>query len=435
MESSQDLAINTLTILDDTGATIERTGCAIFNGGINVVKNIIACDVETTVLIADKAKITDCLSIKQNLYVDGNILPFTNYSTASLGNATSQWNNIHAICANITQVNSKNLSTKSIVMENMKVTTCTIDITDISAGSSIYNIVMETGVTIINLTSTFDIDRLVTLTLPLPSIGTNHDIKKIIFKQNKCNNIKWIYNTDEFILGNSYEQIFDLININGLWRFVNYTDADKKVILDNANDIDAIQITQTAHDTSLNLLKSRIDSLIDFNNFLSVSDSSENTILDFVDKNIEIANDISGIHTSINTITTTLTYVNGIATLNATELASLKTNLNANITDLSSNLVITNNVVNVFKSVTDITFNNINAKLLCIDSSIANLTLKSSEAILDIRRARELIDLVDKKVCDHIANTDAKMAFLNDSIKHLNEKMDLILNNCGIHFH
>jgi hypothetical protein len=273
------------------------------------------------------------------------------------------------------------------------------------------------------------------MTLPNPTFGTNHDIKRLIFKQNKSNNIKWIYNTTEYILGNGYEQIFDLINIDGTWRFVNYTDADKQMILDNATDIDDLQAVQVLHDTSLNTLKCRVDSLVDFNNFLSITDSSETTILDFVDKNAEIADDIVGLRTSVNTIASTLACVNGLVTTNASELTSLKTSLNAKYADLSGNLKITSNVVDVFKSVTNITFNNINTKLLCIDASMANLTLRSSEASLDIKRARELIDLVDKKVCDHISNTDAKMLFLSDSIKHLNEKMDLVLGKCGIHFH
>jgi hypothetical protein len=435
MDSSQDLAINTLTVLDDAGATGDRTGCAVFNGGINVVKNIITCDLDAAIVVAQKAKITCDMSVQRNLYVDGCILPFTNYSTASLGSSDKKWNNIHAICADIVQVNSNMLSTKSICMENMKVSVCTINITDTVAGTPTYNITLETGITVVNLTSTYDTDRIVIMTLPLPTFGTNHDIKKIIFKQNKCNNIKWIYNTTEYILGNSYEQIFDLINIDGTWRLVNYTDADKKITSDNSSKIDIIQTSQDVQDASLNTLTCRLDALVDLNHFLSITDSSENTILDFVDKNVEIADDILGLRTSVNTIASTLACVNGLVTSNTTNLASLKASSNAKSLDLSGNLAITNNVIDVFKSVTNITFNNINTKMLYIDSSLSNLTLKSSEASLDIKRARELIDLVDKKLCDHISNTDAKMAFLNDSIKHLNEKMDLVMGKCGIHFH
>lgn len=431
MESNQDLAVNTLTVLDDTGASTDRTACAVFNGGINVVKNIITCDLDASIVVACKAKITDCMSVQKNLYVEGSILPFTCYSTAALGSSTSKWNNIHAICADIQQVSSSKLCTKSISLENMQVIVCTINITDTAAGTPTYNLTLETGITVINLTSTYDTDRVVLMSLPVPSIGTNFDVKKIIFKQNKCNHIKWIYNVAEYILSDSYEQVFDLININGTWRLVKYSDVDKKLI----DNINVIETTQAEHDVSLNHLKCRLDALVDLNHFLSITDSSENTILDFVDKNKEIADDIVGLRTSINTIASTLACVNGMVTSNASDLADFKASTNSKLADLSGNIAITNNVIYVFKGVTNITFNNINTKLLCIDSSLSNLTLKSSEASLDVKRTRELVDLVDKKLCDHIANTDSKMAYLNDCIKHLNEKMDLVLNKCGVHFH
>jgi len=446
MDSHQDLTINSLTVLDDTCAIGDRVASVVINGGLNVAKNIITCDIDTSIIVAEKAKITECMSVQKNVYIEGEILPFTCYSTASLGNCNNKWNNIHAINADIQQISNNVISTKNLSTKNIQMTTCAVNINDDISGSPIYQIDLETSITIINLTSIFENDRNVTITLPLSTFENNHVIKKIIFKQNKCNNIIWNYNSCENVSLNSFEQVFELINIHGMWKFIDYTNSDKKITLDNADKIEKITVdnavniqnindSQDIQDNSLNILTDRIDTLIDFNNFLSVSENTNDSILDFVDKNLEFRNDISELRDKLNIIDVTISGINGVVATNATNFTTNKNKIDYELSDISANLLITNNVAQVFKNVTDMTFRNIDNKLLCINSSISNLTLKSSEVTLDMKRTKELIDMVDKKLHHHISDTDAKLAYLNDNIKHINERMDLVMNKCGVHFH
>lgn len=425
MESNQDQAFNTIHILDDTAATSSRTGCAIFNGGINVAKNVYACEAELSVLKSNKAKISDCLSVQHNIYTDGAILPLTSCSKAQLGCPDKKWNSIDTVSANVQQLCTVNSTNKNSSIENLHLITTTTNISDTATGTATYDIYLDSAINIVNLTSTHHVGRMVIIRIPAPDIGSNNDYKKIIFKQNLGLDIKWLYNTTDHMTISNDSQILDLINIGEQWKVVDYNSNTSEVI-NNVKD------TQTDFDTSLNAIDAKLDVLVEYNNFLSATDTSANSLLDFIDETESIKSDITRIDTSIGTMTGTITSLNTLLASTITELSEHKTSVLSDLTDISLGLAVTNNTTVVFKDVVNTTFQNINSSLLLYDSKISGIALKASEITLSNKRTKEHVDMVDKKLCDHIANTDSKLNFMNDKMSHINEKLNVILERLGL---
>lgn len=425
MEFNQDQAFNTIHILDNTAATSSRTGCAIFNGGINVTKNVYACEAELSLLKSCRAKISDSLSVQHNIYTDGAIIPLTSCSKAQLGCPDKKWNSIDTVSTNVQQLCAVNSTTKNASVENLHLTTTTTNILDTATGTATYDIYLDSTINIVNMTSTYCDSRIVIIRIPKPCIGSNDDYKKIIFKQNKCLEIKWLYNTTDYITISNNDQVIDLININEKWTLVDYNSSSTEVIND-------VKDKQSSFDASLNGIDAKLDVLTEYNNFLSATDTSANSLLDFIDETEAIKSDITRLDTSISTMTGTITCLNTLVANTITDIEAHKDKVTSDMIDVSLGLAINNNTITVFKDVVNTTFQTINSSLLLYDAKISGIALKASEITLSNKKSKELVDILDKRLCDHIANTDSKMNFLNDKMSHINEKLNIVLERLGL---
>lgn len=433
MESYQDAAVNTLHVLDDSKADDCRNGCAVFNGGINVVKNVKACDVDAGLVQGVKGKFSDCLSVQHNIYTDGAILPLSTLGSGQLGVPTCKWKSIDVVSTNSQELCSVNAILRNSFLNNVYYNTVITNIEDTVSTTATYEVYLDSVMNVINLNSTHADSRMVIIRIPCAPTGTNHDYKRVIFKQNKCLPIKWSYNVDDYVTLEDKEQALDFVNINNSWRLINYNSASSKAIQNNAQDIDTIQAKQVNTDISLSCLKSDLQALIDYNSFLSAADTSANSLLDFIDENDAIKAEIDGVKTSLNTMTTTIGCLNSNINAVSSELTTYKASNDSKVCDISLGLAITNNTVDLFKTVSNQTFQNINSQFLMYDTRISGLTLKMSGLELDVKKSQEFVDILDKRLCDHIANSDNKYKFLNDKMTHMNEKINLImarLNMC-----
>lgn len=433
MESYQDAAVNTLHVLDDTRADDCKGGSAIFEGGINVVKNIKACEVDVNLCRAIKGKISDSLSVQHNIYTDGAILPLTTCSLAQLGTPVCKWNTIDVVSTNSQELCSVNAILRNSFLNNVYYNINIINIVDNVTSTATYDLDLDVAITIVNITSTYDDDRSVILHIPCAPTGTNHDYKRIIFNQNKSIPIKWSYNIDDFTIIADENQILDFINVNGIWTLINYNKVSVNDIHTNTLDISNMNIKQNNFDASLSTIATELQALIDYNVFLTASDTSANSFLDYIDETSEIKADITTINTSLSSMTTTISNLNSSVTTFNSDLASYKTSNNNAVRDVSLCLAITNNTVDVFKSISNQTFQSINSNFLMYDTRMSGMSLKLSSMELDVKKSQEFVDILDKRLCDHIANSDNKYKFLNDKMTHINEKINLImarLNMC-----
>ena len=432
MDSYQDLAVNTLHVLDDSKADDCRNGSVVINGGINVVKNVKACEVDASLIQGVKGKISDCMSVQHNIYTDGAILPLSTVGSAQLGVPTCKWKSIDVVSTNSQELCSVNAILRNSFLNNIYYNSVISNIEDTASTTATYEIYLDTVMNIINLNSTYDLHRMVIIRIPCAPTGTNHDYKRIIFKQNKCIPIKWSYNTDEYIIIEDKEQALDFININNSWRLINYNSASSKAIQNNAQDISSMQVKQSYTDISLACLQSDLQALIDYNSFLSATDTSANSLLDFIDENDAIKKDVTSIKTSINTMTTTIGSLSSNINAISSELTTYKASNNSKLYDVSLGLAVANNTIDLFKTVSNQTFQNINSQFLMYDTRISGMSLKMSSLELDVKKNQEFVDILDKRLCDHIANSDNKYKFLNDKMTHMNEKINLIMTRLNM---
>ena len=237
MESYQDAAVNTLHVLDDTKADDCRGGSAVFEGGINVVKNVKACEIDAGLVQAIKGKISDSLSVQHNIYTDGAILPLTTCSLAQLGTPACKWNSVDVVSTNTQELCSVNAILRNSFLNNVYYNTNIVNIDDCVSTTTTYDLYLDTVVTMINLTSKYDVARTVILRVPCAPTGTNHDYRRIVFKQNKCVPIKWSYNVDNYVTIADENQALDFLNISGTWHLINYNRASVKDIQANALNI------------------------------------------------------------------------------------------------------------------------------------------------------------------------------------------------------
>lgn len=432
MDFQQDLAVNSLNVLNKMCATDFNNACAVFEGGISIKKNIIAKEIETDMIETKNLKISDDMSVQRDLYVEGTILPFSPYSTGSIGTNINKWNELHVINANIQNLDTNNATIGNVFLENISLKACRTNITDISTSTITYNIFLDSAINVINMISAHNHD--IIINIPEPEFNTEFSVKKIIFTQNKYNKIKWLYgnNGSLFKIMDSLDQTFELVNINNSWIFNNYSSIDNRNHIDILEDISSIRIMQNVQDISLNDLQIQLDVLVNFNNFLSIADPSANSILDFMNENSQIKQDVDTLQASLLTMDNTLTCINALLNSTTVDLASFKTSLGSKIIDISSSTFDTITTIDLFKNVVNSTFSNINSQMLLYDSKITNVALKSSEIARDIHRTKELIDIVDKRLSDHICNTESKFKYMNDKMNHMNEKLNVVFSKIGM---
>ena len=431
MESYEDLAINSLHVLDDTPAGEPRLGSAVFNGGINVTKNIKGCEIDTGLIRSVKGKFSDSLSVQHNIYTDGAILPLSTCSRAQLGCPSSKWNSVDTLVVNSQDMTSVNSTVRNSRIENLYLTCNIMNITDVTTENATYNIYMESAVNIVNLTSTY-LGRIVTIRIPEAPDYNNHDYRKVIFSQDNQNIIKWYYNTSDYVLIEDKHQALDFVNVNGTWTLVNYNACSPTAIEKNKDSIEVLIAKNTDYDTKIGCLESKIDSLIQYNNFVPNNPNSEVSFMDFIDNTDELATDISGINNSLITMNTTISCLNATIGGIGTDLTHFKQQTHSQIVDLSLNSAITNNTIDVFKQITNSTFQSINTNLLMYDSKISGMALKVSGLELDVKKSQEYVDILDKRLCDHIANSDNKYKFLNDKMSHINDNLNRVMQRLNL---
>ena len=436
MEFNQDQAFNSIHVLSDVVAS-NRTGSAIFNGGINVKKNIIACEIDSQFIFSKDVKISNELSVQNNIYTDGSILPLTQYSTAQLGDTLNKWNSINCVNTNTQELSSINANLKNTYIENLYLKNNVQDIIDTSIIDISYNIELLSTINIINLNSS--IEKTVTINIPRLTDSSINDYKKIIFKQNLCNNIKWSYNMTDAITNNNSNQIIDFINVNGIWELVNYNTTDKQLIEDVSgllfkyNTIDATLVEDVSGllfkynslSTNVNLLSNQYTALSKFNAFLEASCASQLSILDYVDINNNILVDIGLIKENIITIETQIADLLASLNSNNNDQIVYQLQIDKQVSDISLNLISTNNTV-------DISFQNINTSLTNYDSQIDNMYEQLSNMNLEIMRVKEFNDIIDTRLCDHITDTDSKMKLLNDKMDYMTNIINTIQINMNL---
>ena len=130
MDYNQDCAFNRIQILDETVANSDKAGCAIFNGGINVNKNIYTKEINADYIEAKKIKVFDSIGIQNDIKIEGSIFPIDKYGKSSLGSSTNKWNKLFLIDGNIQTIHSHNINTKNIKIENQKLVASIIEITN-----------------------------------------------------------------------------------------------------------------------------------------------------------------------------------------------------------------------------------------------------------------------------------------------------------------
>ena len=172
--------------------------------------------------------------------------------------------------------------------------------------------------------------------------------------------------------------------------------------------------------------------MVDYNVFLTATDTSANSLLDYIDETDVIKADINTINTSLGTMTTTIGCLNSTVNTLSSDLTTYKTSNNSAMRDISLGLAITNNTVDVFKSISNQTFQTINSSFLMYDTRMSGMSLKLSSMELDVKKSQEFVDILDKRLCDHIANSDNKYKFLNDKMTHMNEKLNLIMTRLNM---
>lgn len=433
MDSYQDAAVNTLHVLDDSKADDCRGGSVVVNGGINVVKNVKACEIDVGLVQAVKGKISDSLSVQHNIYTDGALLPLTTCSLAQLGTPACKWNSVDTVSTNTQELSSVNAILRNSFLNNVYYNTNIINICDTVSTTVTYDLHLDTAISMINLESTYDVARMVILRVPCAPTGTNNDYRRVIFKQNKCVPIKWSYNVDDYIIIEDENQALDFLNICGTWHLVNYNRASAKDIQANALDITNVSNKQSVFDTSLSCIAAELKTLVDYNVFLTGSDTSANSLLDYIDETDAIKASIVTVNTSLGTITATIGCLNSTVNTLSSDLTTFKTATNSAMCDISLCLAITNSTVDVFKTISNQTFQTINSSFLMYDTRMSGMSLKLSSIELDVKKSQEFVDILDKRLCDHIANSDNKYKFLNDKMTHMNEKLNLImarLNMC-----
>ena len=434
MDSNQDFAINMLTVLSEEHAYSD-SGCATFNGGIVVKHNIVTKELESEIIETSKIKVSDSVSILRNLLLEGAFLPFSNYSVGTIGNRAKKWNEIHCINAYSQQIISNKAAIANLRVDNISFNTSTNNINDNVLESPTINIFPEFAMNIINLISLYDTNRIVTLVIPSPDIGVNFDFKKIYFRQNKCNVIKWVYNETDYTIIDTQEQIIELVNNNGKWIFINYNSSD--VILDS------FDTSLNSFDTSLNSFILTLDNFDTALNSFDTSLNRFNTTLDNFDTSLNRFNTtLNNFDTSLNNFDTSLNSFD-------TSLNNFDTSLNNFDTSLNNFDTSLNNFDTTLDSF-DTTLDNFNTSLDNFDTSLNNIQYQVSSLLdtidnfdvsfnsrleqisSDILQNKELLEAVDIKITNYITENNTNISNINESISNMSIQINNILQHLGL---
>jgi hypothetical protein len=236
MDYNQDCAFNRIQILDETVANSDKAGCAIFNGGINVNKNIYTKEINADYIEVKKIKVFDSIGIQNDIKIEGSIYPIDNISKSSLGSISNKWNKLFLIDGNIQTINSHNINTKNIKIENQKLVASIIDIPNTYQFNSNFTIDLDYSIIYINVNiepDRFDykFDNCIIIVLPCSNI--NYEYHKIVLTQKYNYRVKWLIPGNESFISCNNNQIYEILNIDDDWRLTKYNENNH--IFDNQN--------------------------------------------------------------------------------------------------------------------------------------------------------------------------------------------------------
>jgi hypothetical protein len=277
MENNQDYAFNTLNILDESYADSHKNGCAVFNGGIYVDKNIHTNFLFSENAEVDNLKIFDTLCVQKCIKIEGDILPLDTCNLSYLGTPNHKWDHIYSI-----NTNTQNLISIHSDIKNLKINNFNLSFTPITLiNTNINNIIdLDSVVIYINLLNTTNKG----ITIIIEKNKNNYNYHKIIFSQYNKLNIHWHIHGNQHFSSNSNNQMYELYNMYDKWHILNndfthfynkqmdYNFLDLSLnnlnneLYDINNNISSIHKLINYYDTSLNKLYNTINSINSFNN-------------------------------------------------------------------------------------------------------------------------------------------------------------------------
>jgi len=294
MDNLQDVAFNQLTILDHSCADHDKSGCAVFAGGINVEKNIIVNEIDTQYLHVKKIlKVHDSIIVQNEIKVDGCIQPIDQLNYSSLGTITNKWHKIYATDVHLQNMNAINVNCKNANIINLNLSNDIINLNITTTTNKLfYSLTIDSIILFINLPLLINDQYEIYIKLNKP-IRSN-EYHKIIFNQKNNCNIYWNINQEGDITSKLYQQIFEIISIDSEWQIINNLDQ-----INIANDINEINIKIDNLVTNVNQNNIKIDNLvknvkhneIKINNIISIInkiDTKVDTMFECLNKSIEI---------------------------------------------------------------------------------------------------------------------------------------------------
>jgi hypothetical protein len=253
MDNLQDVAFNQLTILDHSCADHDKSGCAVFAGGINVEKNIIVNEIDTQYLHVKKIlKVHDSIIVQNEIKVDGCIQPIDQLNYSSLGTITNKWHKIYATDVHLQNMNAINVNCKNANIINLNLSNDVINL-NIAASTTnkiYYVLSIDTIILFINLPLLINDQYEIYIKLNKP-IRSN-EYHKIIFNQKNNCNIYWNINQEGDITSKLSEQIFEIISINSEWHIINNLEHNNLIC--NFNEIN-IKIDNLVTNVNKNNIK------------------------------------------------------------------------------------------------------------------------------------------------------------------------------------
>jgi len=272
MDYNQDCAFNRIHILDDTPANNEKSACAIFDGGINVNKNIYTTDILSKYIETDKLKVYGSVGIKNDIKIEGSIYPIINCENpnkdnlSSLGSLKNMWNNIYvkeiysdniiinnsikieggflpinscgksllgtknnkwddlySINGTIENLNSNKINIKNVIINNAFFVPSFIIIPETYIFNDEYSINLDSIIIFIDIPILKDYNSSSNILISLPVCCVKYAYHKIILSQS-CNYIiKWKIPGNDIFMCNNKNQIYEILNItDSKWKVIKY---------------------------------------------------------------------------------------------------------------------------------------------------------------------------------------------------------------------
>ena len=272
MDYNQDCAFNRIHILDDTPANNENSACAIFDGGINVNKNIYTTDILAKYIETDKLKVYGSVGIKNDIKIEGSIYPIINCENpnkdnlSSLGSAkniwhniyvkeiysdnimindsikieggifpinsccksllgtkNNKWENLYSINGTIENLNSNKINVKNVIINNAFLVPSFIIIPETYIFNDEYSINLDSIIIFIDIPILKNYNPCSYILISLPICYVKYAYHKIILSQS-CNYIiKWKIPGNDIFMCNNKNQIYEILNItDSKWKVIKY---------------------------------------------------------------------------------------------------------------------------------------------------------------------------------------------------------------------